>query len=274
MLPFRVHAVISLVAALAIDQLHAQTPAAAASGGPPVRIGGYLQARETYRDGAGLTGSINRARLTASGGVPRDVTWRIQGEFRTGSVGNGKASVSLTDAYLRWKPSAFGLQIGQFKTPFTREYLVSLADVETADRATVVDSIAPKRDIGIMADYAFATLATVAVGVFNGENVNVTANGDSSLLWVGRGTVRPVAYATIGGSVASFTGDSTRYGVDLTLDYMGAALKGEYIGQHRKDAAGADDRGWYAQATYRVLPWRSAKRRSSRRRSSRPRPCA
>ena len=46
----------------------------------------------------GLTGSINRARLTASGGVAKNVTWRIQGEFRTGSVGNGKASVSLTDA--------------------------------------------------------------------------------------------------------------------------------------------------------------------------------
>jgi hypothetical protein len=35
---------------------------------------------------------------------------------------------------------------------------------------------------------------------------------------------------------------------------MGAALKGEYIGQHR-DGGGLDDRGWYAQATYRVLAW-------------------
>ena len=106
-----------------------------------------------------------------------------------------------------------------------------------------------------MADYAFSTFATIALGVFNGENINVTANADSSLLWVGRATVRPVAYVTLGGNVASFEGDSTRYGVDLALEYMGAALKGEYIGQHRKDATGADDRGWYAQATYRVLPW-------------------
>jgi hypothetical protein len=35
---------------------------------------------------------------------------------------------------------------------------------------------------------------------------------------------------------------------------MGAALKGEYIGQHR-DTGGLDDKGWYAQATYRALPW-------------------
>jgi phosphate-selective porin len=183
------------------------------------------------------------------------VTWRLQGEFRTGSVGNGKASASLTDAYVRWKPGDFGIQVGQFKTPFTREYLTSLADVETADRSTVVDSIAPKRDIGIMADYALSNYATLALGVFNGENINVTANSDSALLWVGRGTVRPVAYVTLGGNVASFAGDSTRYGVDLMVEYMGAALKGEYIGQHRDGATGADDRGWYGQATYRILPW-------------------
>ncbi|HEY8259002.1 MAG TPA: hypothetical protein VIG08_15185 [Gemmatimonadales bacterium] len=73
-------------------------PASTTPSSPSVRIGGYLQARETYRDGVGLTGSIHRARLTASGGMAKNVTWRLQGEFRTGSVGNGKASVSLTDA--------------------------------------------------------------------------------------------------------------------------------------------------------------------------------
>jgi phosphate-selective porin len=126
-------------------------PAAApATSGPGVRFTGYVQARETYRDGVGLTGSINRARLTAFGNAAKDVTWRVQGEFRTGSVGTGKASVSLQDAYIRYKTGQFGIQAGQFKTPFTREFITSLADVETADRATVVDSIAPKRDIGVL----------------------------------------------------------------------------------------------------------------------------
>ena len=62
-----------------------------------------------------------------------------------------------------------------------REFITSLADVETADRSTAVDSLAPKRDIGIMVDYRGA-LATAMVGVFNGEGQNVTANADSSLL--------------------------------------------------------------------------------------------
>lgn len=232
----------------------ATAPAAASSPTPGVRFTGYIQARETYREGVGLTGSINRARLTGYGIVATNVTWRIQGEFRTGSVGTGKASVSLQDAYIRYKTGDLGVQAGQFKTPFTREFLTSLADVESADRATVVDSIAPKRDIGIMADYAVGPTATVMLGVFNGEGQNVTANTDSTLLWVGRASVRPVAYLTLGANAATYQSDSTRYGVDASLEYRGATLKGEYIGQHR-DSGTLDDKGWYAQGTYKVLPW-------------------
>lgn len=229
-------------------------PPAAASASPSVRWSGYLQAREAYGDGVGLIGSINRARLTGQGSIASHVTWRVQGEFRTGSVGTGKASVSLQDAYVRYKTENLGVQVGQFKTPFSREFITSLADIETADRSTVVDSIAPKRDVGIMGDYALGPTATLMAGVFNGEGQNVTANADSALLWVGRAQVRPVAYLTLGANVATYASDSTRYGVDAALEYLGAALKGEYIGQHR-DARSLDDKGWYAQASYRVLPW-------------------
>ena len=247
---------IALVSLALAAPLAAQQPAAPAptpAPPPAVRWTGYIQARETYRDGVGLTGSINRARLTAYGAV-KDLTWRVQGEFRTGSVGTGKASVSLQDAYVRYKTGNFGIQAGQYKTPFTMEFIRSLADVETADRSTVVDSLAPKRDIGLMADYAIGAVGTLTLGVFNGEGQNITANADSSLLWVGRATVRPVAYLTVGANVAAYESDSTRYGIDATLEYMGAAFRGEYIGQHR-DGGGLDDKGWYGQATYRVLPW-------------------
>jgi hypothetical protein len=246
---------LSLIAQQASAQATpAAPPAAAPSPAPSVRFTGYIQARETYRDGVGLTGSINRARLTGYGTVAANFTWRIQGEFRTGSVGTGKASVSLQDAYIRYKTGDFGVQVGQFKTPFTREFITSLADVETADRSTVVDSIAPKRDLGLMADYAIGPAAMLMLGVFNGEGQNVTANTDSTLLWVGRASVRPIAYVTVGANLASYGSDSTRYGVDAGLEYQGAALKGEYIGQHR-DGGILDDKGWYAEGTYKVLPW-------------------
>jgi len=244
--------------ALTAGRVAAQTPtpppAPTASPAPAVRFTGYIQARETYRDGVGLTGSINRARLSAYGTVASNVSSRIQGEFRTGSVGTGKASVSLQDAYIRYRAGNFGVQGGQFKTPFAREFITSLADVETADRSTVVDSLAPRRDIGLMVDYAIGSTATLMLGVFNGEGQNVTANTDSTLLWVGRASVRAMAYLTLGANGAAYGSDSTRYGLDASLEYQGATLKGEYIGQHR-DGGTIDDKGWYAQGTYKVVPW-------------------
>jgi phosphate-selective porin O/P len=222
---------------------------------PPVKLSGYLQGRETYQENVGLVGTINRARLAAAGTALSNMSWRIQGEFRTGNVGTGRASVSLQDAYLRWTRNALGLQLGQFKTPFTREFITSLAAVETADRATVVDSLAPKRDIGLMADYTVGGRATLWAGIFNGEGQNVTANTDSSALGVARATWRPIPYLELGVNAARYFGDSTRYGVDANLESPWVILRGEYVGQHRDGFDNEDDKGWYTLAAVPVRPW-------------------
>jgi phosphate-selective porin len=237
---------------LLVSPLGAQAP----SSSPPasVKFSGYIQGRETYQQDIGMTGTINRARLTAAGSVPGNVIWRIQGEFRTGSVGTGKASVSLQDAYVRWTHNALGVQIGQFKTPFTREFITSLAEVETADRSTVVDSLAPKRDIGVMADYAMGGRATVSLGVFNGEGQNVTANRDSSALGVARVSVRPVPFLVLSTNAARYFQDSTRYGADASVESPWIVLRGEYVGQHHDQASG-DDKGWYAVVAAPLRPW-------------------
>lgn len=248
---------LGLVVALVISSFVVVPAAAqekAASEGPAVRWSGYVQARETYRDGAGLTASVNRARLSAAGTAIECVTWRVQGEFRTGSAGTGRASVSLQDAYVRYRAGALGVQAGQFKTPFTREFITSLADVETADRAVAVDSFAPKRDIGVMADYDFGNGAMMMLGAFNGEGQNLTANADSSLLLVARAAGRPLPFLTVGANIADYAGDSTRYGMDVSLEHAGATLRGEYLAQ-RRDRLETDDKGWYAVAAYRVVGW-------------------
>ena len=233
--------------------LHAQT--SAASPPPAVKFSGYIQGRETYQDNVGLVGSINRARLTAAGTVLGEVAWRIQGEFRTGSVGTNRASVSLKDAYVRWTRNTLGVQVGQFKTPFAREFITSLSEVETADRATVVDSLAPNRDIGVMVDYALGGRATIFAGIFNGEGQNVTANTDSSALGVARVTFRPIPYLVLGANVARYFADSARYGVDANVEAPWIILRGEYIGQHRDIADLKDDKGWYALAAAPLRPW-------------------
>jgi Phosphate-selective porin O and P len=218
---------------------------------PPVKLSGYLQGRETYQKDVGLTASINRARLAVAGPVARGVTWRIQGEFRTGNVGTGRASVSLQDAYVRWSRDSLGIQLGQFKTPFTREFITSLAELETADRAAVVDSLAPKRDIGLMADYTLGR-AKFSLGIFNGEGQNTTANSDSSSLGVARVSYRPVQFLALGVNAARYFADSTRYGVDGSLETAWMNVRGEYIGQHRDLLGSADDKGWYALAASKV----------------------
>jgi phosphate-selective porin len=225
---------------------HAQAPS-------PVKLSGYIQAREVYQNEVGLTGSINRARLTASGGVIEGVTWRVQGEFRTGSVGTGRASVSLQDAYLRYNPGSWAVQVGQFKTPFTREFITSLADIETADRATAVDSFAPKRDIGLLGEYTHRRVSVWA-GVFNGEGQNVTANTDSTLLGVGRLAVRLLPHLALGVNGAWYFGDSTRYGVDAAYEDDRFALRGEFLGQRRDEASSPDDWGWYGLGAVYVVP--------------------
>jgi len=108
------------------------------------------------RDGVGLTGSLNRARLAAYGSAAKDVTWRIQGEFRTGSVGTGKASVSLQDAYIRYKPGQFGIQgrpVQDGRSPASFNHLAVRRRDRRPRDGRGFDR--PKRDIGILADYAF-----------------------------------------------------------------------------------------------------------------------
>ncbi|HEU4649704.1 MAG TPA: porin [Gemmatimonadales bacterium] len=236
---------------LAPATVRAQSSAPAS---PPVRFSGYLQARETWQQDVGLTASINRARLTASGAIVDGVTWRIQGEFRTGNVGTGRASVSLQDAFIRYAKDTWGVQAGQFKTPFTSQYVMSLTLVETADRAAVVDSLAPKRQIGFMGEYTFAKRVSVYGGVFNRNGQNVTTNSDSSSLGVGRLVVRVLPQLSIGTYGARYFGDSTRYGFEANVETPRFVARGEWLAQSRDGFGGPDDKGWYALAGYFVAP--------------------
>ena len=230
-------------------------PAPPAPGsGPTVKVGGYIQARETWRDDSKLTATLNRARISAEGGLVAGFSYRIMAEYESGGTASTAASVSLRDAYIRWTRGDFSVVAGQYKTPFSPEYITSITLIETADRSTVVDSLATKRDIGVMAQYSYRGYVVLYGGIFNGEGQNRIVNVDSSSLVVGRVAVRPLGPITLGTNVAAYGGDSTRYGLDADIEYRGAALKAEYLWQdHHVDAP--VDQGWYVQGTYRVLPW-------------------
>jgi phosphate-selective porin O/P len=242
---------VGLLLALAPALAAQQAPAPAPS--TPARLGGYLQTRVTYQNQVGMTATINRARLQGTGTIATGFSYKVQGEFRTGNAGRN-ASVSLTDAFIRYSHQALSVQVGQFKTPFTWEYLTSIADLETLDRSSVVDSLAPKRDIGIMGDYQAGKYLLFSAGVFNGEGVNVTTNRDSTVLGVARVAIKPVPKVTIGINAARWFGDSLRYGADISWQDQQFVARGEYVGGARDSLDIKDDWGWYVLAGFKPVP--------------------
>ena len=220
---------------------------------PPPRLGGYLQMREAWQEPTGLTASLNRVRLSADGSLPHAFGYRVLVEYESATGPRTAAGVALRDAYVRWTHAPWSITAGQFKTPFSREYMTSITAIETADRSTVVDTLAPKRDVGVMGEWA-RPWGSAALGVFNGEGQNATLNRDSTLLVISRLAARPLAELAVAGSVAAYGDDSTRYGGEASIERSGVLLRGEVIGQHRH-GRGRDDLGWFILGGWRIAPW-------------------
>jgi hypothetical protein len=95
----------------------------------------------------------------------------------------------------------------------------------------------------------------VALGVFNGEGANATANRDSTALIVARVVTRPIPQLALGASATHDGPDSLRWGVDGLVQQAGFALRAEYITRHlRGRDRDKDDFGWYLLETFRVTP--------------------
>ncbi len=223
--------------------------------GPP-RVSGYLQFRETMRSNIGPTATLPRARIGVDGALPMRLSYRLLVEYQAPTTGTTPAGVSLRDAYVRWARAPFAVTAGQMMTPFSREWTLPLTSVETAERSIVVEQLATRIDVGAMAEIAFVGDFSLAAGAFNGEGQNVITNRDSTTLFIARMAGRPVAPLLLGTSVAAYGSDSTRFGVEATLEGYGVMLRGEWIGQHQKGFDSRDE-GWYGLVTVRTLPWLS-----------------
>src|SRR5262245_41814953 len=151
--------VLSASALLFAAEAHAQSAPDSIAEAPPVtagapiplpRLGGYIQARQTAVEGVGFSSFLNRARASVDGTLPAKFAYRLLVEFQASAGVRAPATVSLREAVARWNPAPFAVTLGEFKTPFTREYLIPVPALELADLAVAVDSIAPKYDVGMM----------------------------------------------------------------------------------------------------------------------------
>jgi hypothetical protein len=229
-----------------------------------IDFGGYLAVRERIRNDTS-TFSIERARLTVQTRPVPYVALRFQGDLA--AVGQAKAdTVSafvLTDAYLqlaapdsqasRFHPT---LIAGQFKTPFSLEYLTPFSSLLTAVRSEAVEQLSSKRDIGVLAQVHDGRYATVTGALVNGEGANTTSNADGKQMAVGRLTVTPRPDLALGVKWLG-QGADHRWGYDARWINGPWIVEGEVLRRNGPDDDGIPftGSGGYAMALFQVLPW-------------------
>ena len=84
------------------------------------------------------------------------------------------------------------LRVGQFRTPFSRQFMIPLFALQLVDRAVVSDFFRANRDVGLSLDGVIAKgLFEYRLGVYNGSGFNVS-NDNRELMFLGRLAVAPL----------------------------------------------------------------------------------
>ena len=98
-----------------------------------VDVGGYLQDSYTYSSGGGTEThgfTVPRARIILSGSV-YNWDYKVSGQWSEGGDFN------LKDAYASTTFRLLGFKLGQFKTPFMKEVLVSRDNILGIERSII-----------------------------------------------------------------------------------------------------------------------------------------
>lgn len=233
---------------------HADTSAATV---PAPKLSGYMHVRVIAQERVGLTQYLNRARFAVDGKLPENFSYRLLTELEASTGAKTAATPSLREAIVRWSPTRapIVLTMGQFKAPFSREYLIPLSQLEMGDLATVLDSLGPKYDVGVMLEHAHGAAFTFQLGVFNGDGANSTANRDSTVMWAARMVMRPIPQFALGASGTRDGDDSLRWCADAKAQHRGATLRGEFATRRvRGRPVGQNEFGWYLFESYQALP--------------------
>lgn len=239
-------------------------------------IGGYVQAQAEVGKApdSRYTGIFNRvllrrARLTVKGAFDEHFEFTLQSDYGNNSIGNVAGyRAQLADAFLAWtKYDAANLQIGQFKTPFGYEQLLSDTKTLTAERSLPNDQLTVGRQLGVGLLGSVANKRiTYSVGAFNGNGVNNGNNDNQQFMYAGRvaGTAwtAGVSKLSLGANsfwsrdTGTFIGRRTGVGADAQLTVGAADFTAEYLRVLQNRVTGADliGEGWSAQAAYFLVP--------------------
>lgn len=262
---------------------------ATADGKYSMTLGGRVQVRATHDGIENAADKLNfaaqRVRIWVEGHIfAPEWKYRLQfdpsGDRVTAGASTSSASATaLREAYLEYASSpALNVRFGQFKTPYSRQWLTSSGSQEFVDRWVGNGQFTQNYQPGLMVHGAALgeknDLIDYAAGVFNGNGINVqqTSGGDDMMMVVGRVAVNPfgaVKYSEsdfAGGDFKAALGinawtmnnttlmaDDCSIGADITVVGHGLYATSEF---HRRTFAdNSNDRvGFFAQAGYFVDP--------------------
>lgn len=127
---------------------------------------------------------LNNFRLKLSGKFDKGIGYAVQTSFTR--------SPAILDARIYYELSkAFSLDAGLYKSPFSREFLISSSNIDFVNRAQLTN-LAPNRQIGIMARGLIPNTAlNYSAGVFNGNRFTTNGNDNNDLLYMGRLSFNP-----------------------------------------------------------------------------------
>lgn len=225
-------------------------------------VSGFVNMRYEYKDNANGF-DIRRARLDFKGTLVKKLDYRLQIELAN--------SPKILDAFIHYKfLSEIGIQAGEFKIPFSIENSYGPTDLETIDNSMAVTYLcnysdlsgisANGRDVGVclkggVFKHNDFNYLTYAVGLFNGNGINVKDNNKSKD-FSGTLTFRPVRDISIWGSYYNGCygkeGDShsrERAGGGLEWKDKKSVFRSEYI---YGNTGGQKSEGVYALAGYYV----------------------
>ncbi|MBF0254006.1 MAG: hypothetical protein HQL11_02630 [Candidatus Omnitrophica bacterium] len=234
-----------------------------------LKVSGFVQPfyRWSENDSANDTFDVLRGFVTLNGTIAEDIDYALQ-------VDAAASTDILRDAWVEYTKYKFAkIKFGQFPAPFSYEWNISSAGLDTVDRALVSSNLAYKRDLGLMAEGDVLDGAVYyGAGVFNGTARNTADNNDKKD-FIGRMIVSPLknddgtANKDFHVAGAIQTGDQPRSGNTHGTRTRGSGavfyrvqklkLYGEYIYQEIEGADGfdsADSDGWYVIGTYEILP--------------------
>ncbi|MDQ5977672.1 MAG: phosphate-selective porin OprO and OprP [Verrucomicrobiota bacterium] len=208
---------------------------------------------------------VRRARVNVRGSFGKDFGFKVESDFGANSLSAVTGyRAQLTDLYVEWlaHPEA-QLRLGQFKTPFGWEQLMSDTANPFTERSLPSDRLTVSRQIGVM---LFGSAAEKRVeysaGVFNGNGVNNSNNDTDDFMaaarlaatvWSGKHNDKAALWSV---GVNAFGDEAparrTGLGFDTQLQLHPVTLRAEWLTNTLDPVTGADvdSDGWSLAALW------------------------